>query len=320
MIVRQIPAQLPIWPDAVRGGPNVLLRSAFFAGIQSRQRRTIGHQTSNEKEPEGVVIAAQDGVSIKYAGTQLNQYDADVFFEVLHRARREQLGTIAMFSGASFLEAIGRSRNNLNYEDLDNSLRRLKRGTLDVSWRVGNRPYVFVGSLIDTYTRDMETKLYRISLSPEIKTLFAAASWTQLEWEERKQLKGKHLAQWLHSYFSTHARPFPVSAAFLKEKTGSPTKQLKHFKIELRNALVALHCVLGWSVEWDGDLVKVTRPPSEAQARYLVRADNRRKAFEASQPAIFRATDPRQQVKGNNKTQPPGLCSVGKLLEVLTSK
>ena len=146
MIVRQIPAQLPIWPDAVRGGPNVLLRSAFFAGIQSRQRRTLGHQTS-------VVIAAQDGVSIKYAGTQLNQYDADVFFEMLHRARREQLGAVAIFSGASFLEAIGRSRNNLNYEDLDNSLRRLKRGTLDVSWRVGNRPYVFVGSLIDTYTR-----------------------------------------------------------------------------------------------------------------------------------------------------------------------
>ena len=70
MIVQQVPAQLPIWPDAVRGGPNVLLRSAFFAGIQSRQRRTLGTQTSVEKEPEGIVIAAQDGVSIKFAGTQ----------------------------------------------------------------------------------------------------------------------------------------------------------------------------------------------------------------------------------------------------------
>lgn len=302
MIVRQIPAQLPIWPDAVRGGPNVLLRSAFFAGIQSRQRRTLGHQTSVDKEPEGVVIAAQDGVSIKFAGTQLNQYDADVFFEVLHRARREHLGAVAIFSGASFLEAIGRTRNNLNYEDLDNSLRRLKRGTLDVSWRVGSRPHVFVGSLIDTYTRDTETKLYRISLSPEIKTLFATASWTQLEWDERKQLKGKHLAQWLHSYFSTHARPFPVKVSWLKDKTGSPTKQLKHFKVELRNALETLHSVLGWSVEWDGDLVKITRTPSDAQARYLERVDSRRKALEDSQPAIFRPVRARAQAVRKSKS------------------
>lgn len=316
MIVRQFVAQLPIWPDAVRGGPNVLLRSAFFAGIQSRQRRTLGTQTSVEKEPEGVVIAAQDGVSIKFAGTQLNQYDADVFFEVLHRARREHLGAIAIFSGASFLEAIGRTRNNLNYEDLDNSLRRLKRGTLDVSWRVGNKPYVFVGSLIDTYSRDTETKLYRVSLSPEVKTLFATASWTQLEWEERKQLKGKHLAQWLHSYFSTHARPFPVKVAWLKEKTGSPTKQLKHFKTELRNALEALHTILGWTVEWDGDLVRITRTPSDSQARYLERVDSRRKTLDASQPAIFRPVARRVQRATRNK--PNDLAPVGTLLELLS--
>ena len=315
MIVRQVPAQLPIWPDAVRGGPNVLLRSAFFAGIQSRQRRTLGHQSSVDKEPEGVTIAAQDGVSIKFAGTQLNQYDADVFFEVLHRARREHLGAVAIFSGSSFLEAIGRSRNNLNYEDLDNSLRRLKRGTLDVSWRVGARPLVFVGSLIDTYTRDTETKLYRITLSPEVKNLFATASWTQLEWEERKQLKGKHLAQWLHSYFSTHARPFPVKVAWLKEKTGSPTKQLKHFKVEVRNALESLHAILGWTIEWEGDLVKVTRTPSDAQARFLERVDSRQKALQASQPAFFRPTPSSKQRMPKKRTN--ALDSTKSIVEAL---
>jgi hypothetical protein len=270
-----------MWPDAVRGGPNVLLRSAFFAGIKSGKRRALGIQTSAEREPEGVEIAAQDGVSIKYAGTQLNQYDADVFFEALHLSRRSVLGTEALFTGASFLYSIGRSRNNLNYEDLDNSLRRLKRGVVDVSWILGFRKYVFCGSLIASYTRETQTKLYRISLSPEIRTLFAPASWTQIEWEERRRLKGKPLAQWLHSYFCTHARPYPVSAAFLKEKTGSPTKLLKHFKVELRSALQSMRQLIGWDVQLSGDLVTVRRTPTNSQTRHLVKTAARRRARSA---------------------------------------
>ena len=301
MIVRHIPSQLPMWPDAVRGGPNVLLRSAFFAGIKSGKRLTLGIQTSPDREPEGVEIAAQDGVSIKYAGTQLNQYDADVFFEVLHLSRRSPLGTDALFTGASFLASIGRSRNNLNYEDLDNSLRRLKRGVVDVSWSIGPKRYVYCGSLIASYTRETESKIYRITLSPEIRTLFAPASWTQIEWEERKSLMGKPLAQWLHSYFCTHARPYPVSVNFLKEKTGSPTKLLKHFKVELRTALQSMTDLIGWAVEWDGDLVKVNRPPSDSQARHLLKADTRNRTMreakrkmqerttELSQPQAFLA-------------------------------
>lgn len=175
---------------------------------------------------------------------------------------------------------IQRSRNNLNYEDLDNSLRRLKRGTVDVSWIIGSKRYIFVGSLIDSYIRELESKLYRVTLSPEIRTLFSHASWTQLEWEELMKLRGKPLAQWLHSYFSTHARPYPVTVEFLKEKTGSPMKLLKHFKVELRNALQTLQDLIGWTVEWDGNLVKVMRPPTDSQARHLTRIDNHRKALE----------------------------------------
>jgi len=62
-----------------------------------------------------------------------------------------------------------------------------------------------------------------------------------------------------------------VSAAFLHEKTGSPTKLLKHFRTELKNALATLEQVLGWKASWKADLVTVTRPPSASQARHLLR-------------------------------------------------
>ena len=287
MIIRTVPSQLPMWPDAVRGGPNVLLRSAFFAGIKSGKRQTLGTQLSPDREPEGVEIASQDGQTIRYAGTQLNQYDADVFFEVLHRSRRSPLGTEAFFTGASFLSSIGRSRNNLNYEDLDNSLRRLKRGTVDVSWRINGKPYTFTGSLIDTVTRETDSKLYRVTLSPEVRVLFSPASWTQIEWQERKKLSGKPLAQWLHSFYCTHAKPFPLSVQYLKEKTGSPTKLLKHFKVELSAALKSLNELVGWDCEIDGDLVRVNKTATDSQTRHIARSETRRRHKAETDKVVF---------------------------------
>lgn len=271
--------QLPMWPEPMRGGPNTLLRSALFAAIHSSKRKQIGRKTSNDKEPVGIMIAAQDGIEITYAGTQLNQYDADVFFEAAHRARKELLETECTFKGAEFLKAIGRTRNNLNYEDLDESFRRLRRGELVVKWTINGRQYVFTGSLIASYVRETTTKLYRLSFAKEVGKLFAAASWTQLEWEQRKALKGKPLAQWLHSYFSTHAQPYPVSVGYLHEKSGSQTTLLKHFKTELKNAFKSLHDIIGWEFEWRGDVVILNRPPSLSQARYLEK--KKRQALEA---------------------------------------
>lgn len=295
-MVRQMSLHLPKWPEAVRGGPNVLLRSALFAGIHSKKRQTLGIQTGPDKEPEGVLIAAQDGQTVKFAGTQLNQFDADVFFEILHRSRRDALGAAATFSGADFLKSIGRHDGKLNYEDLDNSLRRLKRGTLDVAWFSGTKRYTFEGGLIADHIREEESRLYRVTLSPHIKTLFSPASWTQLEWEERLKIKASPLAQWLHSYFSTHARPFPVSVSFLKEKTGSPTKLTKHFRTELKNALNTLESLLGWTVEWDGDLVKVTRPATGSQVRHIARKDSQRKALQAAKQKDLAPPQPKQSL------------------------
>ncbi len=269
--------QLPIWAEPVRGAPNALLRSSFFAGIHSKKRKVLGTQPTPQEAPEGVIIAAVKGVTIKYAGVQLNQYDADVFFEALHLARRDMLGTECCFKGHAFLKAIGRSDSTPNYKDLDQSLRRLRHGTVDVEFRLKGRPIVFTGSLISHYARDTESKLYKIAFSKEIAALFAPAAWTALEADERRALKGKPLAQWLHSFYSTHAEALPVSVEFLKGKTGSPTQLLKHFKTELKAAFAALEEALGWTTEWNGDLVTVTKPPSEAQARHIERKETQRK-------------------------------------------
>jgi TrfA protein len=266
------PVQLPMWPEPVRGGPNAILRSALFAGIHSKKRETLGTSSGPDEEPKGVTVAAQDGITVTFAGRQLNQYDADVFFEALHRARHHPLETECFFRGYDFLKAIGRQDGKREYDDLHNSLTRLRNGNLVLEWQIKGRHYEFNGSLISHYVREKTSKLYKITFAKEIKALFAPACWTQLEWDERQALKGHPLAQWLHSYFSTHAEPFPIGAAFLHQKTGSKRTLLKHFRSDLKNALGTLEKVLGWKASWEGDLLTVTRQPSASQARHILSA------------------------------------------------
>jgi hypothetical protein len=263
--------QLPLWPEPVRGAPNAPVRSALFAGIQSKDRKILGTTKEKGQPLDPVLIAAQTGITIKYAGLQLNQYDATVFFEGLHRARMHPLGTECVFRGYDFLHTIGRSDSKLNYQDLHQSLTRLRDGRVVIEWEENGRRYYFEGGLIDNYKREETTKLYKIRFAKEIKALFAPACWTQLEWAERMALNGNLQAQWFHSYFCSHADPFPVTVAFLHEKSGSAARLLKHYRAEVKKTLDRLKKALGWQYELREDLITVTRPPSASQARHVIR-------------------------------------------------
>jgi len=277
--------QLPMWPVGVRGGPNAILRSALFAGIHSKKRATIGEYVKPEKPLQAVTLAAQEGVVVKFAGRQLNQYDADVFFETLHRARLHPLETECLFTGYSLLKGIGRPTSEQAYEDLDDSLTRLRDGRVEIHWESQGIPLKFVGGLISEYSRGEgpTDKLFKVKLASAVKTLFRSSCWTQIEWEERQALRGHPLASWLHSYYSTHANPLPVKCAFLHEKTGSKRPTVRNFRTDLKAALKTLHDVLGWDWELDPktDLVTVRRQPSRAQARHLDRKRQRRRPLTA---------------------------------------
>lgn len=262
-------AQLPFWPEPVRRAPNTLLRSAFFAGIHSKKRRELGFRIHPDEPKQGVTIAAQEGSRITYAGDQLNQYDADVFFEALHRARGNPLPTECIFTGYDFLKAIGRTVGKREYQDLENSLRRLRFGEVQIEWKINGRKYKFVGGLINNFVREENSKLFKVTFAKEIRDLFAPACWTQLQWQERMALKGKPLAQWLHGFYCSHAEAFPLSAAYLHEKSGSARTVFRNFRTDLKNALAALEKILGWKAVWEGDLLTVQRRASASQIRHL---------------------------------------------------
>ena len=127
----------------------------------------------------------------------------------------------------------------------------------------------FTGHLISSYTRDDETGVYKIALADEILKLFGYSSFARLQWEERRALKGKALALWLHGFYSSHARPYPLTIDYLRRLSGSRNAALRSFKAALKRAFADLEKASGTKATFTGDIVAVERQPSGSQAKHL---------------------------------------------------
>lgn len=252
--ILQLP--LPIWPDQVRGVPNVALRSALFGAIKRGPRRYMDRE----------LVTSLDGYEVRYTGPRLDQADLDVWEALLHLARRQGLGNRIEASERQLLKEAGRSYGKSGREWLKSVAARLSATTVEIQHDHQN----YGGSLVDEFYRDDIAGCYVIELNPRLQLLFAHEDWTQVEWEQRQKLKRQPLAQWLHGFYSTHARPFPLKVKTLHQLSGSEAKQLYHFRAELRDALACLEEATGWTHEIDtNDLVHVGKIPTPSQARYL---------------------------------------------------
>src|SRR2546430_5815497 len=97
-----------------------------------------------------------------------------------------------------------------------------------------------------------------MKLTSELADL-SPRGWTGLDWQQRRRLRRKPLALWLHAFYSTHAEPFPYSVAKLRELSGGQTAVIKRFRQNLRAALKQLKAagaIQGYDID-KGDLVRV---------------------------------------------------------------
>ncbi|MDD5365966.1 MAG: plasmid replication initiator TrfA [Gallionellaceae bacterium] len=272
-------AQLPLWPEPVRGVPNGVLRSALFGAIKRGKRRYM------EREP----IASVEGVAIIYTGPRLDQSDLDVWEGALHLARLVNLGDRIEFTEKGFLRLIGRGGlcgENIGKSDrewLKKVFSRLSATTVEIK----QGPYAYGGSLIEEYFRDEGKGRYVVILNPRMKVVFNRDSWTQVDWNIRHALLGHPLAQWLHGFYSTHAAPFPIKFETLHRLCGSETGDGAKTEAERHKALLgwrddslapalkALAVVsnqAGQRFAWEisgGGVVSVSRNPSTSQRKHL---------------------------------------------------
>ena len=247
--------QLPLWPEPKRGAPNAALRSALFAAIQGKGRRYMDRE----------VLAAQRGVTVRFTGKQLDQADLDVWEQTLHLARTQALGTRCRFTEKGFLKALGRQSGKSGRDWLRSVFARLAGAVVELTQ--DRRTYG--GTLLEFY-RDEDTGRTVLEINPKLAPFFGPTRWTQIDWEQRQQLRAKPLALWLHGFYASHAAPHALSVEYLHKLSGSQTKQLWKFKQNLTQALRDLEAVGAIKAfEIRDDLVHVRTVPSKSQQKHL---------------------------------------------------
>lgn len=182
----------PEWADTRRAAASAVFRSALFPALGRGQRQYC----------ERKKIFSTRGVEIFFTGKQFDQSDLDVYLELLHILKDQPSGTDCTFTAYGLLKAIGRPTGNSQHQWLHSVLIRLCGGIVDMT--DGAKRYF--GSLLEGGIKDEITKSYTISVNPKFASLFKR-SWSSLDHEQRKQLRGNPTAQALHAYYSSHAAP-----------------------------------------------------------------------------------------------------------------
>ena len=255
---------LELWPDAVRGVPNAVLRGALF-GI-SKRRKTHKKRT---------VIAAVDGYEIRFKGETFNQTDLDVWETLLQLARLQPLGTKVEFTAHSLLKELGRGTGKTQHEQLKEELSRLIGGVVEITWTKEKK--AFAGALVSGYFRDDETGRYVVKFNPDMAQLYGVGH-TLIDWSERQALGTNSLAKWLHGFYASHAKPFPYKVETIYGLCGSTGERLGDFRKLLRAALAQLvnvGTIKSWTIDPKNDLVEVVNSPSPTQIKHLTKAQKR---------------------------------------------
>jgi len=253
------PAQLPLWPDAVRAVPNALLRGTLFS--ISNVREVVKKRT---------LLASVKGIEVRFKGERLNQTDLDTWETIIHLARTQKLGSKVQFSAHSMLTVLGRHHGREQHEQLKEDISRLTGAVVEIT--IKETAQAFGGALVQSYYRDEVEQVYVIEVSPQLLKLYQAGN-TYIDWSERQQLGNANLAKWLHGFYSSHAVQLPYKVATIRDLCGAKaTQRLGDFRKLLRTALDLLvtrdTSITGWSID-ENDCVVVTRRPSNSQRNHL---------------------------------------------------
>lgn len=239
--------QLPLWPEPVMGVPNELIRSALFAAVSGHKRRY------KHREP----IVSQGDTIISFTGAQLTQAHLDVFQGIMHLARGVNEGNCVKFSAHELLKLIGRHTGKFEHDWLYEMILDLGSSILLIEKDNGQ---FFFGPIIGGGDGNIQRGDYSIKITRELVNLFDRG-FTKIQWEQRIKLKQKPLACWLQMYYSSHAKPYPVTVDFIRKQSGSNTAELRFFRRKLKEALDEIEAVgvIGdWNID-DSDKVNVER-------------------------------------------------------------
>lgn len=247
--------QASLWGDEQRGVPNEVVRSALFNARNKNQKRVY---------LKDVDIAVIGEGRITFRGEELRQDDETVWLQLVHMFKGMHPDSVIEFTPYSFCKAVRWPVKGQSYKRLVECLSRLQATSLKIySARLKKGTSLSMLPKFDWEDPATGKALpkYRVVMSPELAKLYADMHYTKLDWEQRLRLP-VGVATWLHGYYASHSKPFPVKVETLAKGAGLTTSDPYRLQEIITNGLDELKAV-GFLNDWQlvGDLVHVQRNP-----------------------------------------------------------
>jgi flagellar biosynthesis regulator FlaF len=255
----------PDWPDDRRGAPNAVIRSGVFGVVRRGRRQRV------VKMP----VAAPGGWEVTLTGWRLDQYDCDIWLEVMHLARNSEPAQEIRFTMYGLLRRLGRTaEGKTNYAWLKQRLENLAETSIAFN---NERSFGVMGALIAGFQVDRQTGEGVVYTNPQIRPLWESI--THLDIEQRRALGQNQLAKSLHAALASHAEWMPMRVDTLMQRIGAEYERLRDFKRDLKSTLddfIARNWIRAYQFipSADSERLEITKIPTPTQVRAL----DRRKA------------------------------------------
>jgi hypothetical protein len=280
--------------------PRLLARTSIFAARTGRGR---GGRIVYTKATPLPALGDTDNTYqiVQNSGAQLTQVHLDIWLYLVRLSYRCKLGpkgtavTVA-FGARELLAAIG--RKTVGGKDVLWLRERLTEmcSAMYTFPNLGGKK-VTTGLVHEVVTERNAEGRYDVLLNSQLRELFANG-WNRIELKQRGALAGTTnvhmLAQWLHTFYSTHARPLPLKGETLQILSGRDDAP-KEFRSLLKEALGLISVIVPWTCKYTGEagaLVYVFRRDTVVSAASTsATTANSATAVSASSPGAKATTD-----------------------------
>ena len=249
----------PDWPDDRRGAPNEVIRSAIFGVVRTGRRRRVVN----------LPVAGPAGSNITITGWRLDQYDLDIWLEVMHLARNSKPGETVRFTLHSMLQRL-HSTAHSGASDFKWIKQRLYNlGETSIKFDDGHEEGL-AGALIGSFRISNTTGEAVVRTNPELRALWESI--THLDIEQRRSLGQNQLAKAMHAMLASHVTWMPTRLDTLMARVGAEVARMRDFKAKLEAVLddfKARRWIHGYTIEpGDSGLVAIDkiRPPTQIRA------------------------------------------------------
>ncbi|NUX58705.1 plasmid replication initiator TrfA [Paraburkholderia youngii] len=262
----------PTWGDDKRAVSKQLARSALFRVADPRKAR---------EQFKDARVASWVRTEIRYSGEELRQDDQDVFMQLVHVMRKQELGNQVVVFGSDLLSALKWSDSQEQYDRLFHCIKRMLEGTVWV-WNPDNRGTKLYGThliqSVEALDADAAHKqqpddeglnprrtIWRLHLDPSLANIMTDDNLTLVDWVRHLSLTP--MAKWFHVFYSTHREPYAMSPKLFKELSGSKQKNLATFRQRIHktlNELIEKGFLESYDYNAENDTFDVKRKPEAA--------------------------------------------------------